>query len=71
MDVFEMVVIVVALSVFAGLARTWIKQPRWAPPDPQQEARFARLEERVKALEAVVTDHGFDLKRELRALERG
>ena len=31
----------------------------------------AELEERVRALEAVVTDHGFDLKREFRELERG
>lgn len=68
MGVFEMVVLVVLISVTAGLVRTWIK--RGAPGAAQDDARLVRLEERVRALETVVGDSSYELKQKLRELER-
>ena len=76
MDVFEMVVLVVFISVTAGLLRTWIKSrptggvggPAGMTPD--QESRLARLEERIKALESVVSDGSYELKQKFKDLER-
>jgi hypothetical protein len=73
MGVFEMVVAVVSICVGAGLLRLWIKSR--APVDggalsAEQQQRLARLEERVKALEAVVGDGSYDLKQKFKDLER-
>lgn len=75
MDVFEMVVLVVAISVTAGLLRTWIKSRPAndggvAGMTGEQQARLARLEERVKALESVVGDGSYELKQKFKDLER-
>jgi len=73
MDVFEMVVIVVAISVTAGLIRSWIRS---RPAEGggglsvDQAARLAKLEERVKALESVVSDTSYELKQKFKDLER-
>jgi hypothetical protein len=37
-------------------------------PDPQHEARVAELEERVRVLERIVTDGGYDLASKIEAL---
>lgn len=71
MNPFEMVVLIVIITVGAGVARTWLKQRNLAPPpDPAKDQRLARLEERVSALEAIVTDHGYDLRKQFKDLER-
>ncbi len=75
MDVFEMVVVVVAISVTAGLLRTWIKSRPAngggaAGMTAEQHARLAKLEERVKALESVVGDGSYELKQKFKDLER-
>jgi predicted ArsR family transcriptional regulator len=72
MDVFTMVVLIVLIAM-VGTTVGKLLQARAAAGRgaAEQDARIARLEERVRALETVVTDHGFDLKRELRELERG
>jgi len=76
MDVFEMVVLVVFISVTAGLLRLWIKT-RPAPGafgpagmTAEQSARLGKLEERVKALESVVSDGSYELKQKFKDLER-
>ena len=70
-----MVVLVVFISVTAGLLRSWIKSrpaggsgPAGMTPD--QESRLARLEERIKALESVVSDGSYELKQKFKDLER-
>ena len=67
-----MVVLIVLIAV-TGTTVGRVLKARGAAGrgDAEKDARIARLEERVRALETVVTDHGFDLKRELRELERG
>jgi hypothetical protein len=37
-------------------------------PDPQHEARVAELEDRVRVLERIVTDGGYDLASKIEAL---
>lgn len=72
MDVFTMVVLIVLIVSIGAAVERYIKTRGNAGKGlADRDARIAKLEERVKALEAVVTDHGFDLKRELRELERG
>ena len=73
MDVYEMVVVIVAISVTAGLLRTWIKRPAGGGPagmTAEQSARLGKLEERVKALESVVSDGSYELKQKFKDLER-
>jgi hypothetical protein len=72
MQVFEMVVLIVFITVAAGLIRTWIKsRPTGGSLTADQEARIAKLEERVRSLEAVVSDKSYELKEKFRELERG
>ena len=67
--VFEMVVIIVVASLVAGLIKEWIKtkeQPSVdLSPVEQRLDRLEILEERIKVLEAIVTDKGYDLKKEI------
>ncbi len=75
MDVFEMVTIIVIASIVGGLIKAKISAGRNGPVADNtqaaaQQARIDKLEERVRALETVVTDHGYDLKRQFRELER-
>jgi len=72
MDAFEMVVIIVAISVTAGLIRTWIRSrpAEGGGFSADQAARLVKLEERVKALEAVVSDQSYELKQKFKDLER-
>ena len=74
MGVFEMVVVIVALSVTAGVINSWIKSRRGATGPagmtPDQESRLVRLEERIKALESVVGDGSYELKQKFKELER-
>jgi hypothetical protein len=76
MDVFEMVVVIVALSVTAGVINAWIKSRAAtaggsapAGMTAEQSARLNKLEERVKALESVVSDGSFELKQKFKDLE--
>lgn len=68
MDGPEMVVLIVLIVMATGVARAWLRRP--APGNPHLDARIAQLEDRVRALEAVVTDHGYEVKKQIRELER-
>lgn len=77
MDVFTMVVAIVAISTVAGLVSRWLKvaeraqaQSREGSANEQQlRQEVAALRERVATLEQIVTDPGFELKRQIAALE--
>lgn len=73
MNPFEMVVIIVALVVFGRYLQTRAESRRQetaAAEGSPSEDRIAQLEERVKVLERIVTDSGYDLRRQFRDLER-
>ena len=67
--VFGMIVIIVVASLLAGLVREWIKTAKNPEVDLSGiEGRLEKvesLEERIRILEAIVTDKGYDLKKEI------
>jgi hypothetical protein len=68
---YEMVALIVLVACAAGIARSWIKHRAHLPPaDPAHDQRVAKLEERVRALEAIVTDQGYDLRKQFKDLEK-
>ncbi|MDH3646966.1 MAG: hypothetical protein OER80_09350 [Gammaproteobacteria bacterium] len=75
MDLFEMVVAIVAISCFAGVVNNWLKTRKKVDRselDRQMGTRLDelhKLEKRMQVLERIVTDRQYDLKRELHELE--
>ena len=64
-----MIIIIVFLGIVSQMFAQWLKhKKRDAPAD---DGRIARLEERVRVLEQIVTDSGYELRRQFRDLERG
>jgi hypothetical protein len=67
-NVFEMIAFVVLMTTIASVLTSWLKHR--SKGVPAEDARVTRLEERVKVLESIVTDSGYDLRRQFRDLER-
>lgn len=59
--VLSIIVIVIGGRIFRDHLRLKQTQPR---EDPQYQARIDALDRRVQTLERIVTDKGYDLKRE-------
>jgi hypothetical protein len=59
--VLSIIIIVFGARIFRDQLRIKQTQPR---EDPQYQARMNTLEQRVRTLERIVTDKGYDLKRE-------
>ncbi len=73
MSAFDMVAFIVLVGVIGGVLRSFIKSRATAGPGgmtTEQESRVTRLEERVKALESVVSDGSYELKQKFKELER-
>lgn len=75
MDPFQMVVLIVAISVGAGVYQTYLKTRANSASDVTTQADLAamrdevsRLKERVRVLEAIVTDRDHVLAEEIRKL---
>jgi cell division protein FtsB len=63
--VLLIIVIVFGARIFRDHLRFKQIQPR---ENPQYQARIDTLEQRVRTLERIVTDKGYDLKREFEKL---
>ena len=59
--VLSIIIIVFGARIFRDHLRSKQTQPR---EDPQYQARIDALDQRVRTLERIVTDKGYDLKRE-------
>ena len=73
MDVFTMVVVIVAISVGAGVANNYMKFKRLQHQGSTSDELLAQLDglrERIRVLEEIVTDPKYHLKAELDRLER-
>jgi hypothetical protein len=71
MSPFDMVAFIVLVTVIGGLIRTFLKsRSGGAGLSAAQDSRLAKLEERVRALEAAVTDPAYELKHKFRELEK-
>ena len=72
MNLFTMITIIVIAALVSSLAHAWIKSRKIKSVDLSPlENRLSEVEslsERVKVLEAIVTDKGYDLKKEIDAL---
>ena len=68
MHPFEMVVIIVFLVIASKMFSEYLRS-RKAPP-PARDPRIEQLEERVRVLEQIVTDSGYELRRKFADLER-
>ncbi|MCJ7557256.1 MAG: hypothetical protein MUP90_10135 [Gammaproteobacteria bacterium] len=73
MNTFEMVVLIVLISVLAGVVNNYIKNrgSMSGQGGDEFETRLAQLdslEERVRTLEKIVTDRNFELREKFRDL---
>jgi hypothetical protein len=75
MGPFEMVVLIVAISVGAGVYQTYLKTRANSAADQTTQAdvsemrdEIGKLKERVRVLEAIVTDKDRTLAEEIRKL---
>ncbi len=71
MDVFTMVVIIVVVSVGAGVINNYLKtqqKNRQSDGHAELEQQVADLQARVEVLEKIVTDDKYQLNKELNAL---
>lgn len=75
MDLFSMVTTIVVVGVVGGTVNTWIKHRARtvavppAQPDPAVQRELIELRQRVAALEAIVTEPAFELRRQIEELE--
>ena len=73
MNVFEMIVLIVALVTIGKFLQTAVEKRHRRDGHVDSSAkdeRIANLEERVRILERIVTDSGYDLRRQFQDLER-
>lgn len=74
MDVYTMVVVIVALSVTAGIVNHWIKtKHKRADPAEMEDIhhrldRLEKIEKRVTVLEKIVTNKKVNLAEEINSL---
>ena len=67
-----MVFAIVFIVMFAAMFKHWLEYRQSvgrAENDGSSDDRVRRLEERVEVLERIVTDRGYELRRELSRLE--
>ena len=69
MHIFEMIAIIAVVAILAGVVSEWIKKKGTPKVDLSDiESRLDKLEaleERVKVLEAIVTDQKYNLNAEI------
>ncbi len=78
MQVFEMVVAIVAIAIIGGIIEKHLKlKAKTAAVDEDLKREIDRLraeqrgvEERLRVLEAIVSSDGYDLKQRFKDLER-
>ncbi|WP_115716933.1 hypothetical protein [Gallaecimonas mangrovi] len=67
MNVFVFILCVVIVATLGRLARAWVaRQP--SQPDPKLTQELAELKSRVAALERIVTDSEYQLKKDFEKL---
>jgi hypothetical protein len=64
-----MIIVIVVLVFVSEMFSKWLKHRK--KNAPAEDGRIAQLEDRVRVLEQIVTDSGYELRRQFRDLERG
>ena len=66
------VLLLVGMVMCANIVTTYLKQRKKEPEDSQELeetlAKIDMLEERIRVLERIITEHRFDLKKEIDSL---
>ncbi|HFB66930.1 MAG TPA: hypothetical protein ENJ60_15465 [Aeromonadales bacterium] len=74
MNLWEFVTVVSIVGILAGVYQTWIKENKAkgvsAEESMNQQKQIDNLEERVKVLEAIVTDSKYDLNQKIDQLKQ-
>jgi hypothetical protein len=75
MNVFEMVIVIVIIGCVTGVVNNWIKRRDRGRSNQQDQLRdrledLEDLEDRVRVLEAVITDQNYHLKQQFNELEK-
>ncbi len=74
MNLWTFITIVSVTAIVGGIFQTWLKTRQQQNSSEQlsgeQKKQIAELEERIKVLEAIVTDSNYDLKREFENLKK-
>ncbi|WKE65725.1 hypothetical protein PVT67_00265 [Gallaecimonas kandeliae] len=69
MNVFTFIFLIVVASLVAGILNNWMKHKQQQPQkDAALDQELAELKARVAALERIVTDSEFQLKRDFEKL---
>lgn len=70
MQVFEFVIVIVALATLGSMFKGWLnhKEKHAKPIDPESDPRIDALEKRVQVLERIVTDKAEKLKDDINNL---
>ncbi len=74
MNVYTMVVIIVVVTTFGGVAQRWLKlreRERKSGIGSDTEARLEKIEQRLQVLEQIVTDPRQELNRAFEDIEAG
>ena len=75
MNVFEMVVIIVAISVIGGVISRSVKvkygqtNKNHGTDDTASDKRLAELEKRIAVLERIVTSESYELKQQFKDID--
>jgi len=73
MDVFTFIFLVVLVGCLVPVLQTWMKGRQHRMGDSAAESlrqEIGGLRERVQVLEKIVTDRGYEVRREFAALEK-
>ncbi len=74
MNLWEFIALVSIVAIVAGVFQTWMKQNNTndlsAEELSTQQSQINSLEERIKVLEAIVTDSKYDLNNEIDQLKQ-
>ncbi len=74
MNLWEFITVVAIAGMLTGVIQSWLKSKQGTASSEketiQHQQSLAALEERVKVLEAIVTDSKYDLKREFENLKQ-
>jgi hypothetical protein len=75
MHVFEMVAIIVVVSLIVGLIKHWLDvrardaEQRSGRVHDEHQKQIGELKERIRTLETIVTDGNYELRRRFQELE--
>lgn len=75
MDIFEILALILAISVFGGIINQYLKTKNGSQAaaikhfNKEIDQRFIEVENRLKALEQIVTSESYDFNQRLKSID--